>query len=400
MNKNIYLDHSATTPVDQRVFDAMKPYFSEEFGNAASIHSPGQTAQLAVKRARENAALFLNCDPKEVVFTSGATESNNIAILGVLKALQHKKKEKPHIITSTIEHPAVLECFQLLEKEGTAEVSYLSVDKNCLAQTKELEKMIKDNTVFVSVMYVNNETGAVQSIKEISQVIKKAREKREEKNSDLPIYFHTDAVQAANFFLCDVAELEVDLLSLSGHKIYGPKGVGVLFVRKGVELFPVQFGGHQENGLRSGTLNVPGIVGMGEALLFAAGRRKEEFEKISRLRDLLVQGIKEKISDVVLNGDSKQLSPAHANLTFQGVEGEAILLDLDFEGVAVSTGSACASGSLKPSHVLLAMGISEEDAHGAIRFTLGKENTKKDIERVVKALSPIIERLRKMAPKL
>lgn len=400
MSKQIYLDHSATTPIDEKVFKTMKPYFSEEFGNATSIHSAGQKAMLAVKRARENVALFLNCDPKEIIFTSGATESNNIAILGLMKALRVKKMGKLHIITSTIEHPAVLECFQSLEKEGDVEISYLSVDKNGLVGLGELQELIQENTVFISVMYVNNETGAVLPIADISEVIKKIKAKRNKENSKYPLYFQTDAVQAANFFSCDVKELGVDLLSLSGHKVYGPKGVGILFVRKGVELSPIQFGGHQENGLRSGTLNVPGIVGIGEALLLAERNRKQESKNVFELRSLLINELKKKIQDVVLNGDLMYLSPSHASLTFLGVEGEAVLLDLDFEGIAVSTGSACASGSLKPSHVLLAMGISKEDAHGAIRFTLGKGNTKEDIEKVIEVLPSIIERLRSMAPKL
>ncbi|MBT3356192.1 cysteine desulfurase [bacterium] len=397
--QKIYLDHSATTPMNEKVLDAMMPYFTSEFGNATSIHTFGQKASLAVQRARENTALFLNCKASEVVFTSGATEANNIAILGLIKALQKNNLGKIHIITSTIEHPAVLECFQLLEKEDDIEVSYLPVNSKGIVSKDEFEKLIKDNTVFVSMMYVNNETGAVQPILDIAKTIKKVKEKRKKEGAKFPLYFHTDAVQAANFFSCDVKDLGVDLMSLSGHKISGPKGVGVLFVKDNIVLEPIQFGGHQEKGLRSGTLNVPGIVGIGEALLFAEDRRKTNSKKVSGLRDMLIEGVTENIPDVVLNGDMDNISPFHANLGFKGIEGESILLDLDFEGIAVSTGSACASGALNPSHVLLAMGIRKEDAHGAIRFTLGSSNTEKEIETVIEKLPKIIKRLRKIAPK-
>jgi len=398
----IYLDHSATTPVDEKVLKAMNPYFSEKFGNATSIHMFGQAASVAVQNARENTALFLSCDPKEVVFTSGATEANNIAILGLVRALETKRGlGKIHIITSTIEHPAVLECFQFLERNNdNVEVDYIPVDKEGVVDLDKLEKKIKENTVLISVMYVNNETGAVQPLEKISEIIEKTKEKRAQENSKFPLYFHTDAVQAANFFSCNVKNLKVDLLSLSGHKVYGPKGIGVLFVKEKTLLMAVQFGGHQERGLRSGTLNVPGIVGMGEALLLAKGQRKENFEKVSKLRDLLIEEVKKNIPKSVLNGDQKNISPSHANISFEGAEGEAVLLDLDFEGIAVSTGSACASGSLKPSHVLLAMGIPSKEAHSAIRFTLDKENTKEEIELVVKKLSAVVSRIRKMAPEI
>lgn len=401
MNK-IYLDHSATTPVDKKVFQAMRPYFSEKFGNATSVHMLGQIASVAVQSARENIALFLNCKPNEVVFTSGATEANNIAILGLVKDLQRRcRLDKVHIIASTIEHPAVLECFQSLEKDNNkVEVSYVSVNKDGLVKLNELKKIIREDTVLISVMYVNNETGAAQPISEISEIIKKIKKDRVQKKSKFPLYFHTDAVQAANFFSCDVKKLGVDLLSLSGHKIYGPKGIGVLFVRNGISLSPIQFGGHQEHGLRSGTLNVPGIIGIGEALLLTKRNQKEKIEKVLKLRNMLIDGVVKNTPKVFLNGKKENLSPSHANLGFKGVEGEAILLDLDFENIAVSTGSACASESLRASYVLLAMGVSEEEAHGAIRFTLGKNNTEDEIKKLIDILPVIVKRLRKISPKL
>ncbi len=386
--------------MDEKVLEAMMPYLTSEFGNTSSMHSVGQKPFLAVKNARENAALFLNCRPEEVIFTSGATESNNLAIFGLIRALQKKDFGKIHIITSTIEHPAILECFRELEKDDDIEVDYVSVDENGLVKMEELKKAFREDTVLVSVMYVNNEIGSVQPIEKIGTIIEKIKKEREEKKSEFPIYFHTDAVQAANFFSCDVKKLKVDMLSLSGHKIYGPKGVGVLFAEKNISLLPIQFGGHQENSLRSGTLNVAGIVGLGEALILASGRREESFLKVSKLRNFLVENIQENISNTILNGDLEKSSSSHASITFKGVEGESILLDLDFENISVSTGSACASGSLKASHVLLAMGISPEEAHGAIRFTLGENNTEEEIRKVIKVLPAIINRLRSMAPKL
>ncbi len=399
--KNIYLDHSATTSLDEKVLKDMMPYLKENFGNPSSLYSIGQKAFWAVKDSREKAALFLGCKPEEVFFTSGATESNNLAIFGLIKNFQKNKNfKKVHIITSVIEHPAVLECFRILERSKKIEVSYINVDKKGLIKMDELQKYFKSNTVLVSIMYVNNEVGSVQPIDKIGQEIEKIKNRRKKEKSNFPIYFHTDAVQAANFFSCNINELKVDLLSLSGHKIYGPKGIGLLFVKEGVSLSPIQFGGHQEKGLRSGTQNVPGIVGIGSALIQVLRKKEENFKKVQQLRNFLVKEIKKRIPEIELNGDLKNLSPSHANIIFKGVEGEAILLDLDFENIFVSTGSACASGNLKASYVILAMGISEEKAHGAIRFTLGKENTKEEIQKVVKTLPTIIKRLRKMAPKL
>jgi len=434
-----YFDHSATTPVDDKVLKAMLPYFSQKFGNASSIHGFGQEAIAGVDKAREQAAGFLNCSPEEIIFTSGATESNNLAIKGVVRALRlrsglalkEKSKQKSHIITSLIEHDAVLEPCLELEKEGV-EVTYLPVKPNGVVDVEKFKKAIKDNTVLVSIMYVNSEVGSVQPIREIGKIIKKINDKKLRDWQKLPthkrtnrpesIYFHTDATQAVNFFNCDVKWNYIDMLSMSGHKIYGSKGVGALYKKKEVPMAALQRGGHHENNLRSGTLNVAGIVGLGAALdiktlkhprrslIGGAGKnvktnlnssqwiKSEENLRIAKLRDLLVSEIKKNIPDVILNTDRENSTPAHAHFSFLGVEGESILIALDLEGVAVSTGSACASGSLKASHVLLAMGIKKEIAHNSIRFTLGKGNTEAEIRQTVKKLIPIVKKLRKMNP--
>jgi len=390
--KPIYLDHSATTPVDKRVLKAMLPYFSSTYGNPSSLHSFGQKAAAGVEKAREQAAEFLNCEPGEIIFTSGATEADNLAIFGVVGALRRQSAGEPHIITSKVEHPAVLEPFSKLEEQGV-EVSRLPVKKNGIIDLEVFKKSIKGNTVLVSVMYVNSEVGSIQPIREMGKIIEKINQTRKNK-----IYFHTDAVQAANFLNCNVKYLHVDSLSLSGHKIYGPKGIGALFVKRGTPIIGVQLGGHHEKNLRSGTLNVPGIVGLGEALRLAAKDREKNNRKIAGLRDELVAQIRRRIPKIMLNTDLKNSTPSHANISFVGAEGEAILIALDLGGVAVSTGSACASASLKASPVLLAMGLKEEVAHSTIRFTFGNHNTQAEVSRVLKILPPIVKRLRRMSP--
>ena len=403
----IYFDHSATTPADKKVIKAMAPYWRKIFGNPSSIHAYGQEAVLGVDRARSAAAKFLGCGSEEIIFTSGATEANNLALRGIIKAIK-SEVAKPHIITSRIEHDAVLEPCRDLEKEG-AEVTYLPVDEKGMVDPEEVKKAIKENTVLVSIMYVNSELGAQEPIREIGKIIDKINEGRLSEWQKIgaakklpqprPIYFHTDATQAVNFFDGNVDRLHVDLLSLSGHKIYGPKGIGLLFIRKGVKIAPIQLGGHHERNLRSGTLNVTGIVGLGQALsLITPAEREKNNKKIAVLRDRLVEGVMKSIPDVILNTARENSTPAHAHFTFRGAEGESILISLDFEGIAVSTGSACASNSLKHSYVLEAIGISEEDANYSIRFTLGKDNTKEEIDRVIKVLPPIVEKLRKMNP--
>ncbi len=409
MNKQIYLDHSATTPVDKKVFSAMLPYFSDKFGNPSSAHSFGQTAMAAIDKYREKVAEFLNCFPLEIIFTSGSTEANNLAIFGLLKALKRKNASgKLHIITSSIEHPAVIEPFKNLQELGI-ETTFLPVKSNGVVDIKDFEQAIKDNTVFVSIMYVNSEVGSIQPIREIGKIIQKINKARLKKwqetkqnirgNKPLIIYFHTDATQALNFLNCDVKYLHVDLLSLSGHKIYGPKGAGALFVKAGILLDPIQLGGHHENNKRSGTLNTPGIVGLAKAIELLNKKTVEKNnKKIARLRQLLISGIIKNIPNVILNTDLNKSTPSHAHFSFLGAEGEAILISLDLAGVAVSTGSACASTSLKASPVLLAMGIKEEVAHSSIRFTLGKNTTAIEIKKVIALLPIIIKRLRKMAP--
>ena len=406
--KKIYFDHSATTPVDDRVLKEMLPYFSEVYGNASSIHTFGQEAMAGVDKARTQAAEFLNCQSNEIIFTSGATESDNLAIKGVIKALKKNGVKNPHIITSIVEHDAVLEPFMELEAEGV-EVDYVNVLPNGVIDIEDFKKKIKENTVLVSIMHVNSEVGAVMPIREIGKIIKKHNEKREREWKKLgakdrdekpqEIYFHTDATQGVNFFNQDVQWNYVDILSMSAHKIYGPKGVGLLYKNKKVPMLALQKGGHQEWNMRSGTINVSGIVGMGAAItLINKEDQEKENERLAKLRDSLIDGIKANIPDIVVNTDKENSTPAHAHISFLGVEGEAMLMLIDMEGIAVSTGSACASGSLKASHVLIAMGIKVEVAHNSLRFSLGKSNKEADISHLIEKLPPIIEKLRKMNP--
>lgn len=396
--RKIYLDHSATTPVDPEILRAMSPYLKNKFGNASSLHSLGQEARAGVEKAREEAAKFLDCEPKEIFFTSGATESNNLAILGLVRrARLLDPKRKIHVITSAIEHPAVLEICRELKKEEVG-VTYLPVTKTGLVRVEDVKKAIRAETILISIMYVNNEVGTIQPIREISRIIEAANRERTKK--DEKIYFHTDAVQAANFCDCRTSWLGVDLLSLSAHKIYGPKGAGLLFVKNGTPVYPLFFGGHQEQGVRSGTENVAGIVGLGKAIeiLGKKSKIKNQNLRIKKLRDELIKGVLKKIPDATVNGDLRQRVPSNANFCFKNVEGESILLMLDMEGVAISTGSACSSGSLEPSHVLSAMGVSPEVSHGSLRITFGKDNSAKDVLSVLRILPKIVERLRSMSP--
>ena len=405
--KHIYLDHSATTPVDRDVLQKMMPYFIKEYGNPSSIHYFGQKAAEAVDNARIKVADFLHCESSEVVFTSGATESNNIALKGLVKGLRKGGSAKMHIITSIIEHPAILEPSAELIKEGV-EVTYLSVNKSGLIDLDELKKAIKDNTALVSIMYVNNEVGIIEPIRKVGKLINKINETRErnwqklgkKERGEKPgrIYFHTDATQALNFVNCDVRWNYIDMLSLSGHKIYGPKGIGALYVRSGIPVRPLMLGGHQENNVRNGTLNVPGIVGLGEAIGKLNLKEVEKNnKKIAYLRDYFVKNILKKIPDAILNTDIASSIASHAHFSFLGVEGESMLIALDMAGISVSTGSACASGSLKPSHVLLAMGIKTEIAHNSLRFTFGKNNTKEEVDIVIRVLPDVIKKLRKIS---
>jgi cysteine desulfurase len=393
--KSIYLDHAATTPTDPAVFAAMKPYFSKEFGNPMSLHGLGQRAKEAVEKARGKIAKFLNCEGREAVFTSGATESNNLAIKGVVEAYWAKQGKKPHIITSVIEHHCVLNACKSLQKSGCAEVTYLPVYKEGIVRAGDLKRAIKKNTILVSVMYVNNEIGTVQPITEIGKIIRTYNQQLTANNK---IVFHTDATQAVNYFDCDVKKLNVDLLSFSGHKIYGPKGVGALYVKKGAPIKQIQDGGEQEFGLRAGTHNVPGIVGLGEAInQLTTDNLQLTTERILKLRDHLIRRILKEIPDSYLNGSTENRSPNSTNFRFDNVEGESLVLALDAAGIAASTGSACSSGTLEPSHVLLALGLKPEQAHGSLRLTLGKQTTKKEIDYAVYKLKNIISELRKVS---
>ena len=394
MNKKIYLDHAATTPLDESVLKVMKPYFQETFGNPSSVHSFGQEAMSAVDESREKIAKFLNCSASEIIFTSGATESNNLTIQGIIKKYWKQNGENapvPHIITTAIEHHCVLDTTRALKKEGLAEISFLPVHKNeGIVQLENLEGKIKDNTILVSIMYVNNEIGTVQPIKEIGDFLSK-----ENKNRKNKILFHTDAVQAVNYFECDVKKLGVDLLSFSGHKIYGSKGSGVLYIKKGTPIRPIQLGGGQEYKIRPGTHNVPAIVSIGKAIENIESQKN--IEKIKELRDYLIDKIFKEVPNSYLNGSKEKRSPNNANFRFDNIEGEGLLLSLDMEGIAASTGSACSSGSLEPSHVLLALGLKHEEAHGSLRITLGKHTTKKDIDTLIEKVKKIVERLRKIS---
>ena len=389
--KKIYLDHAATTPTDKKVLDEMMPYFSQKFGNPSSIHQFGQEALEAVDKARQQVADFLGCSSSEIIFTSGATESNNMTIKGVIKA---SNVENPHIITSAIEHPCILNSCKEAEKEGS-EVAYLGVDKDGIIELEDIKKAIKENTILISIMYANNEVGTIEPIAEIGKLLKKINSEREE--NKLPkIYFHTDAVQAINYLDCDVDNLGVDLLSLSGHKIYGPKGVGALYVRQGTKIKAIQDGGEQENNLRAGTHNVPGIVGLGKAISLISENRSR-IKEIKKLRDYFIGEVLKNITDARLNGSKEFRLPHNVNFSFKGIEGESLLIMLDQDGIAVSTGSACSSASLEPSHVLTAMKIPPEIAHASIRFTLGKDMTKEDVDYTLKVLKEKIKKLREIS---
>lgn len=383
--KRIYLDHAATTPVDPRVLEAMLPYFKEKFGNASSVHSFGQVAAQAVERAREQAVAFLEAKPAEIIFTSGATEGNNTVIKTVARQLKQQKGLN-HLITSSIEHHCVLESMQALQREGF-KVAYLPVGEQGIVNPADFTRAITPKTALASIMYANNEIGTIQPIKELAQI---AKEKK--------ILFHTDAVQAVNYLDCHVDQLGVDYLTLSAHKFYGPKGVGLIYHRTGKPLSPYLHGGAQENHLRAGTLNVPGIVGLGQAIELAQAEQPSRAKHVCHLRDALITGLEKSIPDIIINGDQVNRLPNNVNVTIKYVEGESLLLSLDLQGIAVSTGSACSSGSLEPSHVILALGVPKEFSHGSLRFTFGKDNSEDEVRAVLKSLPPIVTRLRKMSP--
>ena len=386
--KTVYLDYAATTPIDPAVLKKMLPYLQDEFGNASSIHSKGQTALIAVDKARKQIAAFLNCEPEQIIFCGSATEANNLAIQG----LMHRHNNSGHIITSKIEHPAVMNTIAKLATQGV-QATYLSPTPDGIVKCEGILDAIKENTVLISIMYANNEIGTIQPIKEIGILIAKENLKRP---ADKKIYFHTDAVQAINYLDCNVKELGVDFLALSGHKIYGPKGIGVLFVKDTKTIEPIIYGGGQEFGLRSGTENVASIVGFGAAVELI-DKHKKNIKKIQALRDKIIkEGLK--ISGVRLNGSSKERLSNNVNLSFGGIEGESLLISLDQQGIAVSTGSACSSKELKPSHVLLALGLSPKEAHGSLRISLGRFTTQKEIDYFLKVLPGVVKQLKMQSP--
>ena len=383
----VYLDHAGTTPLDPKVLEAMVPYFSQRFGNPSSLHSVGQEARYALDEARERVAGVLNCRPREVVFTAGGTESDNAAIHGVATALHETGN---HIVTSSVEHHAVLHTCQYLESQGF-EVTYLPVDADGMVQPEAVYNAINERTTLVTIMYGNNEIGTINPISEIAKAIKKRAEELSR-----TIVFHTDAVQAAGYLSLDVASLGVDLLSLSGHKFHGPKGTGVLYIKRGVPYLPLIHGGGQERERRSGTENIPGIIGLSLALEAANSAREATSQHCSALRDQIIESVLERIPGSRLNGHATQRLPNNANFSFTGVEGEPILLGLDMAGIAASSGSACSSGSLEPSHVLLALGQSAEIARGSLRITLGRDNTEEEVEYLLGVLVDLVQRLRQL----
>lgn len=383
MEKIRYFDHSATTALNENVLKEMLPYFSMEYGNASSIYGLARRAKKAVEDSRDKVAKSINANPQEIYFTSGGSESDNLAIKGIAYANRSKGN---HIITSKIEHHAVLGSCKTLEKQGF-EVTYLDVDENGKVNLEQLKNSIRDNTILITIMFANNEIGTIEPIAEIGRIAK-----------EHGIYFHTDAVQAVGNVRIDVEKMNIDALSMSGHKFYGPKGIGALYVRKGVKFDKIQDGGHQERDKRAGTENVPGIVGLGKAIELAYTDFDTKVEHLRTLRDYYVSQVEEKIPYIKVNGDRTDRLPGNSNISFRFIEGESLLLNLDQKGICASSGSACTSGSLDPSHVLLAIGLPHEIAHGSLRITLGQDNTKEDIDFLVDSLVEIVERLRNMSP--
>lgn len=388
MFRRVYLDNSATTPVDKKVVEAMLPFLTEKFGNASSIHFFGQEARAAVDKARHQVAEILNARPNEIVFTSGGTEANNLAIRGLVEA---NAKYGRHIITSQIEHSAVKNVCQDLEKRGL-EVTYLPVYEDGLVRIEDIRDAIRDDTILITIMTANNEIGTIQPVEEIGRLTRSLRAEGKK------IWFHTDAVQALGRMKTDVEEIGCDLLSTSAHKLYAPKGVGALYVRRGVRLQQQNIGGHQERERRGGTESVAHIVAFGKACELARETLSDRAEYVRTLRDTFEQGVAERISDFVFNGDREKRLPHLSSISFRFIEGEGLLINLDMQGIAVSTGSACSSGSLEPSPVIRALGRTDELARGAIRFSFGKDNTPEDVEYVLETLPRAVENLRKLSP--
>jgi cysteine desulfurase len=381
--KRIYLDYAATTPTHPEVVKAMLPYFTDAFGNPSSIHSLGQETKAAVEEARDKVAHLIGARSEEIVFTSGGTEADNFAVKGVAYA---NRQRGNHIITTSIEHHAVLEPCKFLEGQGF-EVTYLPIDKYGLVDPEDVRKAITDKTILISVMHANNEIGTIEPIPEIAKIAQRQE-----------IYFHTDAVQTIGHIPVNVDALGVDLLSISAHKIYGPKGIGALYIRKGTRIVPFMHGGEQERGRRASTENVPAIVGFGKAVEIAESEMQDEMERLTSLRDELIRGLFERMEGIYLNGHPSQRLPSNVNISVEFVEGESMAISLDLDGIAASTGSACASNAIEASHVLLALGLPAWLCHGSLRLSLGRETTREDMERVLEVLPRIVSRLRAMSP--
>lgn len=388
-NRRVYLDYSATTPADPRVVQAMLPYLTEKFGNASSVHGFGQEARAAVDRARREVATLLGARANEIVFVSGGTEANNLAIRGVCEAAEAHGR---HIVTSAIEHSSVRGICEALEKRGW-EVTRLPVYENGIVKTEDVRAALRSDTVLISVMLANNEIGTIQPIEEIGALVRAEREQTARR-----IWFHTDAVQAAGRRELNVETLGCDLLSLSAHKLYSPKGTGALYVRRGVRLASQNLGGHQERERRAGTEGIPGIVAFGEAAKLAREEINQRVQHEERLRNIFEKGVTERIDDIVFNGDHTGRLSHVSNISFRFIEGEGLLIGLDLQGIAVSTGSACSSGTLEPSPVILALGRNDELARGAIRFSFGKNNTEADVNYVLEVLSRVVAKLRELSP--
>ena len=385
MNR-VYLDYNATTPVEPEVLDAMLPYFSAEFGNASSIHAFGQRARAAVETAREQVAALIGAAPREIFFTSGGTESDNHAIFGIVGSSAMPPGRRPHVITSFVEHEAVLNTCQALEKQGV-DVTYLHVDQDGLIDLEDLHGAIRKETVLITIMHANNELGTIQPLEEIGRIAKEA-----------DVYFHTDAVQSAGKIPVDVNQCRLDLLSLSGHKLYAPKGIGALYLRGGTRLQQLLYGGHHQRGVRPGTENVAGIVGLGKAAEIARHSLANDAKRLSALRDQLEHGLVNRISHSRINGGRAPRTPNTTNLVFPGVEGEALLIALDLKGLACSTGAACSSGAVEPSHVLTAIGLPAEQARASLRFSLGRHTTQADIDFAIQVVPAAVAKLRELSP--
>ncbi len=384
MENFIYLDNAATTPVRKEVLEEIMPYFSVEYGNASTSYSLGKNARKAIENARKQVAESLGAESEEIYFTAGGSESDNWALRGVAAALKDKGK---HIITTNIEHHAILHTAEYLQKEKNFDVTYIPVDEYGLVNPNDIEKAIRSDTILISVMAANNEVGTIEPIAEIGKIARKHG-----------VIFHTDAVQAVGHVPINVEDMSIDILSLSGHKLGAPKGVGAIYIRKGTKIFPLIYGGAQEQKKRAGTENVAGIVGLGKAVELAQSEMSSEIERLTSLRNRLIEGVLKSVPNAKLNGHPEKRLPGNCNISFDFIEGESILMFLDMNGIMASSGSACTSGSLNPSHVLLALGLKHEQAHGSVRMTLGRETTAEEIDFVVEKIPQIVERLRNMSP--